>query len=168
MQRFLGMVLVGLSGAITVVAGIGLSAVPEPSLENLLLPALGIFVLVAPTLLLGVYWVSKDVRPVTENQDEMDKTLALMDMLREKPKMSVQVLATKLDISTDDVVYRINDLVGLGLFTGYLSPSDGGRVALIEPAVLQATTRCAICGAPLAVERGMTACTSCQTAYFLN
>lgn len=167
-QRFLGMVLVGLSVAITVVAGIGLSAVPELSLETVLLPALAIFALVAPTLLLGVYWVSQDVHPTLEARDEMDKTLALMDLLRERPKISVQALAIKLNISGDDVVYRVNDLARLGLFTGYLSPTDGGCVALVATEKLQATTMCAVCGAPLTLVSGMTVCKGCQTAYFLN
>ncbi|GEM_PF-6022178 len=167
-RRFLGMAMVGISGAVTVVAGIGLAASPTETLGTLLVPAIAIFLLVSPMLLFGVYWVVRDDNAPNLPELEMEKPLALVDMLKEHQEVGLKIVTEKLGVSSEDVLGMVTDLARLGLFTGYIASQGEGRAASVDNEELLRLSHCKVCSQPLQLTTSFTICSKCQTAYFLN
>lgn len=163
-RRFLGAVLIGVGVAITIGAGI-LLAVPTAS-EALLLPAVGVFLVVMPLILIGVYWLLAENNVLEMPDNEMEKPLALFDALRNEGRTSLATLAESQGISAREAEILLQELVKLRIFTGYWQPQ--GVIEVVERSVLTALSACVVCHSPLVIQTVETTCTHCQTRYFLS
>lgn len=117
-RRWIGIAALVLGFVITAVAGFVLAA-SQLTAGVLLARALIVFVIVLPIILLGIYLY---VTSNTESSDlsETEMQLKLMDMIRQRGRVSLQELAAELKVTMGTVTHLVEDLESLDLFTGYI------------------------------------------------
>jgi DNA-directed RNA polymerase subunit RPC12/RpoP len=166
--------------------GIGLIAVPvvvfaaptswafsNPGLSSGA-PALvaGCALLVAVVLAaVGVYFFLGGQREARRHA-EIEHEKQVLAAVRTRGEVKIGDLAVEMNTTADQIKKYVYDLVGKGLFTGYVS-WKGGKLFSQEAAVLARTIRetgkCADCGASLALGgKGVVACSYCGAEYFLE
>ena len=122
-------------------------------------------------LLAGVgVWFLMQGRSETTQFAEVEKQKRILNMVATQGTVQISTVALELNMPLDQVKAAIYDLVGKGLFTGYVDWKGGKLVssdaALINQAV--ATGKCANCGAPQVVGgKGVIRCDYCGAEYFL-
>jgi hypothetical protein len=117
-RRWVGIAAIVLGFLITVIAGFVLAA-SQLTTGALFVRALIVFALVLPILLVGIYLY---VTSNTESSDlsETELQLKLMDLIRERKRVSLQELAAELKVSMGTVTRLVEDLDSLDIFTGYI------------------------------------------------
>jgi DNA-directed RNA polymerase subunit RPC12/RpoP len=122
-------------------------------------------VLVLPFLGAGAFMI---VRGRSESRDlaRVAQQRRLLNMVLAQGQLAVSDAALEMNVSRDQVKAYIYDLVGKGLFTGYINWDDGilyGR----ESAAMQ-TNKCPNCGGMReVVGKGVVRCPYCGSELFL-
>lgn len=123
-------------------------------------------VLVLPLIGGGIYFLvhgqaeAKDLQEVAEQR-------RLLDIVKTRGTVSISDLVLELRSSRDDVQSDLYDLVGRGLFTGYVDWSKG-ELYSVEAKQLQGRQTCPICGGQLELAgRGLIKCPYCGAEIFL-
>ena len=156
---------------------------------GLIIPALGIiwglaniggeleitgFVLVAalsiivglPFLGAGAYLI---VRGRTEEAQmaEVQKQKQLLNMVAAQGQISIAEAALELDVNRDQVKAWIYDLVGKGLFSGYINWNDG--LLISRRAAELRGNQCPQCGGQVELSgKGVVTCPYCGTEIYLT
>ena len=87
-------------------------------------------------------------------------------MVKTQGQVRVSDVALELNLSRDQVQDYIYDLVGKGLFTGYINWSEG--VLYAKDAKEMQTTKCPNCGGERElVGRGIVRCPYCGSELFI-
>lgn len=177
-KRLLGSILFTLGFTIALVAGLVIATqVSGGAAVGTLLGAAGlVFMLVAGLVGAGLYLYVQSEREAAaveeaEPESATRQQRALMDLLRERPRMRVSDLARELGVLPEQVRVLIADLGALDLFTG-AADWRGDMLYFVPADSLRGQTTCAVCGAPirLASEKRLThviPCASCGTEYFV-
>ncbi len=122
-------------------------------------------VLVLPFLGVGVVLL---VRGRAEGRDMARVALErrLLNMVLTQGRLPVAEAALQLNLSRDQVKAHIYDLVGKGLFTGYVNWNDG--ILYARQAAEMQTTKCPNCGGERElVGKGVVRCPYCGSELFL-
>jgi hypothetical protein len=91
----------------------------------------------------------------------------ILDIVRSRGQVPVSDLAIELESNLDEIKRRIHELVGLGLFSGYVNWGEGVLYSG-EAARLRGLEMCRHCGGALKLAgKGVTTCPHCGTEYFL-
>jgi hypothetical protein len=117
-RRWVGITAIVLGFVITVVAGFVLAASQLPT-GVLFVRALIIFALVLPILLVGIYLYGTSNTESSE-LSETELQLKMMDLIRERNRVSLQELAAELKVSIATVIGLVEGLDSLDIFTGYI------------------------------------------------
>ncbi len=104
-----------------------------------------------------------------EGQDEavVAKQRKILDMVSARGQVSIADVALELKASRDQVQSWVYNLVGLGLFSGYINWNDGTLYSA-QAAQLRDLTTCKKCGGQVSLAgKGVIKCQYCGTEYFL-
>jgi hypothetical protein len=125
-RRTIGISAIVIGFIATAIAGFILAA---SNLETsaLLTRAVIAFAIVLPIMIFGIYLYVTSDRDSAAGLSETELQLQLMDIIRERRRISLDDLAIALRIDIGTVVHLVEDLHTLDLFTGYID--WGNRIA---------------------------------------
>ena len=130
--------------------------------------ALGIVLVVIialPILGAGAFLTIKGGQEAAE-MAEVTKEKKLLNMVTTQGKVSVAEAALEMGLTRDDVKNYVYDLVGKGLFTGYVNWNDG--VLISQQASQMPRDKCPNCGGQLELAgKGTVKCPYCGSEIFL-
>jgi DNA-directed RNA polymerase subunit RPC12/RpoP len=135
-----------------------------------ILGAVVVFALAIPAIAVGGFLLVRGSREAAEAKQQEAagvKQRQLLDMVKTRGQVPISDLAFELKASRDDVQGWIHDLVGMGIFSGYVN-WDEGILYSIEASQLRDMTRCKHCGGEVQLAgKGVVRCGYCGTEYFL-
>jgi hypothetical protein len=122
--------------------------------------------ILSPIIAVGIYMLIRG--------GQEDKAMAhvaqqrkLLNIIKTKGQVSISDLTLELDSTFDQVQAWIYDLVGKGLFSGYINWEEGTLYSQ-QASHLQDETRCKHCGGELSLAgKGVVRCPYCGTEYFI-
>lgn len=123
--------------------------------------------LVVPLVAGGIYFL---VKGQAEARDiaRVGEQRKLLDIVSTRGQVSINDLVLDLNSSKDKVQTDLYQLVGRGLFSGYVDWSKGVLYS-VEASKLQGRQQCPNCGAPLElVGKGLIKCPYCGAEIFLT
>jgi len=170
--RLIGLVLIALAVAIIAVAALwgfanlGAGTMQSTGLAFCMGPAILVALLVAG---FGV-WFLMQGRSETAQFAEVEKEKRILNTVQTQGTVQISNLAIEMNMPLDRVKAAIYDLVGKGLFTGYVDWKAGRLVSSDAAAINQAvvTGKCPNCGAPQVVAgKGVIRCDYCGAEFFL-
>lgn len=169
--RLLGSILLVAGLGIGVIAGIWLLlGLQEGNLQGsgAIFGLLFLFlVLVAPLIGAGVFFLSRG-RAEDVAFARVRGQRRLLDMLTTRGQLSIPDVALELGMTRDQIESDLYDLVGKGLFTGFVDWRRG-ILHSIEAARLEAEQTCPNCGGTLELAgKGLVRCPYCGAEIFLG
>ncbi len=128
--------------------------------------ALGFVLFSLPFLAVGLYFLLQSRGEIVQ-QSEAEKERAVLDAVTTRGRVGIPDLAIDTDSSRDDVRRYIYDLIGKGLFTGYVNWEKGELVSA-EAAQIKEDT-CPNCGGRVELAgKGLVRCPFCGTETYLS
>jgi len=119
-----------------------------------------------PLAAAGMWFYVKGRREATEFA-EVEKEKKILNMVVTQGQVSVAETALELDASRDQVQEWIYDLVGKGLFSGYIN-WDEGMLYSKQASQMREGKKCPNCGGELELAgKGVVTCPFCGTDIFL-
>ncbi len=128
---------------------------------------IGVAVLVLPQLGVGGYMLWKG-----EQEAKMaaaaNKQRDLLNIVKTQGQVAISDLVIEMKSTRDEVEQMLRQLVGMGLFSGYVN-WDEGMLYSRQASELRQLTRCENCGGELELAgKGVIRCPYCGTEYFLD
>jgi len=124
------------------------------------------FLVTVPTVGVGVYLLVKGRRESAE-MAEVDKQRKLLNIILSRGQVNMSDLVLEMGSSSDQVKAWIYDLVGKGLFSGYINWNDGILYSK-QAGSLRETKKCPNCGGQMQFGgKGVITCPYCGTDIFL-
>jgi hypothetical protein len=123
--------------------------------------------LVLPQLGFGIFlfWKGGQETAVTGRAQEQRK---LLDIVKTQSQINISDLIIELNSSRDNVQQQIYQLVGMGLFSGYIN-WDEGMLYSRQATDLRQLSNCEYCNGELELAgKGVIRCPFCGTEYFLK
>ncbi|MBI1800327.1 MAG: PCI domain-containing protein [Chloroflexi bacterium] len=97
---------------------------------------------------------------------EVEKERTILNMVQTQGKVKISDIALQMQLNREQVKNYIYDLVGKGLFTGYINWNDG--VLVSRQASEMQTTKCPNCGGEReVVGKGVVKCPYCGSELFV-
>ncbi len=129
--------------------------------------ALGFIVLVLPQWGIGAFllWQGQKEAKIEARQTQQRK---LLDIVKTQGQIPISDLAIEMGTNRDEVKNMLYQLVGMGIFTGYVN-WDEGMLYSQQAKELRNMNKCQVCGGELELGgRGIIRCPYCGTEYFLD
>lgn len=167
--KLIGLMLIGgglLCGALGTLWAVAQRANEKLDTGALLFAIGGALVIAIPLIGAGLYFF------VVGNREEVEgKTIKqerqLLNLVSAQGQIRIADAALELDLTRDELKALIYDLVGKGLFSGYINWEDG--VLYSRQAAQLKTGSCPQCGAQLELAgKGVVQCKACGSEIFLN
>jgi len=129
--------------------------------------ALAIVVLIGlPFLGVGAYMVVRG-RAEEVQMAEVQKQKQILNMVTTRGQISIAETALELDVSRDQIKAWVYDLVGKGLFSGYINWKDGQLIS--RRAADLRGNQCPQCGGEVELSgKGVVSCRYCGTEVYLT
>lgn len=97
---------------------------------------------------------------------EVAKERQILNMVMTRGQLRISDAALEMDLSRDQIKGYVHDLVGKGLFTGYINWNEG---VLYAKAASEMRQKCPNCGGELQLAgKGVFECPYCGTEIFLS
>ncbi len=123
-------------------------------------------VIALPFLGVGAYMVVQG-RAEEAQMAEVQREKQLLNMVATQGQVSIAEAALELDVSRDQVKAWVYDLVGKGLFSGYINWDDG--LLISRRAAELRGNKCPNCGGAVELSgKGVVSCPYCGTEIFLT
>jgi DNA-directed RNA polymerase subunit RPC12/RpoP len=161
------LIAVGLVLLLAVAAMLGVfSASTGLNAGGLALGVVLIIVIVLPIIAAGVFLTVKGGQEAAE-MAEVAQEKKLLNMIVTQGKISIGEAALELRLTRDQVKDYVYDLVGKGLFTGYVNWDDGMLIS--QQASQMPKNKCPNCGGQLELAgKGTVTCPYCGTDIFMS
>ena len=172
--RLIGLVLIGV--AMVMVAGAAIWVFGAMNQQGMQLQGGGAALTMGCALLVAALvagfgvWFLAQGRSETAQFAEVEKQKRILNTVQTQGTVQISSLALDMNMPLPKVKEAIYDLVGKGLFTGYVD-WKAGRLVSSDAAVIQqavVTGKCPNCGAPQVVGgKGVIRCDYCGAELFL-
>lgn len=160
-SKIIGIVLMIVGVGIAVWLGAGLAT--GKSVTGV---ALGFVLFSLPFFAVGAYFLMRSGGEIVQ-QTKADKERAILNAVMTRGRVGVADLAIENDSSRDEVRTYIYDLIGKGLFTGYVN-WDKGELVSAEAAQIK-EGQCPNCGGAVKLAgKGLVRCPYCGTETYLS
>ena len=168
--RTLGLVLLAVGIGACIIGGVyfGFGAIGEERSPAAMVLGFGILflVLVAPLVGAGIYLYIRGGREEAQLA-KVRQERRILDMVKTQGQVQISDVVLELEADVDEVKGWVYDLVGKGLFSGYISWDDGTLYSQ-EVSKLR-TNRCPNCGGEVELGgKGVVKCPYCGTEIFLS
>ena len=168
--RTIGILLAGGGSIVLAVIVIwGLSGRSSGDLETsgfVLLLGLALVILL-PVILGGLFMIVKG-QAETRNLAEVDEQRKLLNLVQTRGQVSISDLVLDLQSNRDEVQASLTELVGRGLFSGYVDWQKG-MLYSVEASKLQGRQTCPNCGGAVELAgKGLIKCPYCGAEIFLT
>lgn len=135
------------------------------SLSGFLLGLLLVLVLTLPLLASGIFLLVRG-RSEAEQFAEAEEEKKILNIVRTQGQVNVAEVAIEMNLTRGQVREYIYDLVGKGLFTGYINWDEG--ILYAREAAEMHSTKCPNCGGVReVVGKGIVQCPYCGSDLFL-
>jgi hypothetical protein len=125
-----------------------------------------VIILALPFLGVGAYMVARG-RTEEAQMAEVQKQKQILNMVTTQGQVSIAEVALELDVSRDQIKAWVYDLVGKGLFSGYINWDDG--LLISRRAAELRGNKCPQCGGEVELSgKGVVSCPYCGTEVFLT
>ncbi|MGB1251548.1 MAG: hypothetical protein ACPG8W_13105 [Candidatus Promineifilaceae bacterium] len=115
----------------------------------------------------GIFFLTKGKDDAAKNA-ERKKQRQLLNMVKAQGQVDIDEVAVELDMRREAVQTLLHDLVGKGLYSGYIK-WDEGVLYSEDAGKLRELTSCRNCGGNVTLAgKGVVACPYCGTEYFLD
>jgi hypothetical protein len=129
--------------------------------------ALGFLVLVLPQWGVGAYLLWKGTEEAA-TQETAEKQRELLDVIQAHGQIDIGDVAIRMQVPKDDVQEMLYQLVGMGLYSGYIN-WDEGTLYSKEASQIRELKNCYHCGGEVEFAgKGVLRCPYCGTEYFLD
>jgi hypothetical protein len=123
-------------------------------------------ILALPFLGVGAYLIVQG-RSEESQMAEVQKEKQLLNMVATQGQVSIAEAALELDVSRDQIKAWVYDLVGKGLFSGYINWDDG--LLISRRAAELRGNKCPNCGGQVELSgKGVVSCPYCGSEIFLT
>lgn len=166
--RIIGGLMVVAALALMLVVGVWLVANLAEGTLRISGAALGVVLvlIVAAPLLGGGAFLFVRGREEVQQFAEVAKERQILNMVLTRGKLRISDAAIEMDLSRDKIKEYVHDLVGKGLFTGYINWNDG---VLYAKEASEMRRKCPNCGGELELAgKGVFECPYCGTEIFLT
>jgi hypothetical protein len=173
--RLIGLVLIVVAVAILLVAGVWITSTLGPSGPGRIQgggAAVAMIFALIPALVIGGagVWFLMHGRTEVAQFADVEKQKRILNIVQTQGTVQLASMALEMNMPLSQVKEAIYDLVGKGLFTGYVDWKSGKLVSSDAAAINDAvvTGKCPNCGAPQVVAgKGMIRCEYCGAEFFL-
>ena len=129
--------------------------------------AIGFIVLVLPQWGVGGFMLWKGGQDMAADA-RADQQRKLLNIVKTRGQVDIGDLVIEMQSDRDSVKQMLHDLVGMGLFSGYVN-WDEGVLYSQEAGQLRDLTRCRHCDGEVELAgKGVIRCPYCGTEYFLE
>lgn len=123
-------------------------------------------VIVVPLIGFGLFFLQRGAAEGRQSQTIAEQR-TILDMVKTQGKVSIADLSFATKLNRDQIEQRIRELVGRGLFTGYVD-WNSGMLYSVDAAKLHGATTCPNCGGELTLAgKGLVKCPYCGAEIFL-
>jgi len=165
--RTVGLILILVAVIFIVAAGLYLYSGRGNRLDNsaFLLGLALVVILASPVLGAGIYLIMHG-RGEEQQFAQAAQEKKILNIVRAHGKADIADVALEMNLTRDRIKEYIYDLVGKGLFTGYINWDEG--VLYAREAAEMRTTKCPNCGGVRElVGKGIVKCPYCGSELFL-
>lgn len=158
-------VILGLAGGAWLISGMNEDKLEQSGAIFGLVLLLGVVVI--PLVGGGIFFARKGA--LEEKQmAKIDQQRQLLNIVSTRGQVSIAELVLEMHSSRDQVEKDLNELVGLGLFSGYVDWKKG-LLYSVDASKLQGTQFCPNCGGKLELAgKGVVTCPYCGAQIFLS
>jgi hypothetical protein len=165
--KTIGIVLIVAGVVLLLGAGAWLSSEGANTTGGRVIGAILAFVIIAPMIGAGIFLFFKGSQE-EKAMAEVARQRKLLNIVKTQGQVTISDLVLELDATLDQVQNWIYDLVGKGLYSGYVNWEEGALIGQ-GASQLRDETRCKHCGGELSLAgKGVVRCPYCGTEYFLN
>lgn len=158
-------VILGLAGGAWLISGMNEDKLEQSGAIFGLILLLGVVVI--PLIGGGVFFTRKGAME-EKQMAKINEQRRLLDIVSTRGQVSISDLVLELKSSRDQVERDLNDLVGRGLFSGYVDWNKG-MLYSVEASKLQGAQFCPNCGGKLELAgKGVVTCPYCGAQIFLS
>lgn len=123
-------------------------------------------VLILPLLGAGIFFIKKG-SDEAKNLARVQEQRKLLDIIKTRGQVAISDLVIEMNSTTDNVKNDLYDLVGRGLFSGYVDWNKGTLYS-VEASKLNGQHNCPNCGGQLELGgKGLIKCPYCGAEIFL-
>jgi len=160
-----GGLVLGLAISGWLVSGLQDEKIDTPAAIFGLVLALGVVIL--PMVGGGAYFLVHGIRE-EQTIAEVEQQRTLLNAVMTQGQVSISDLVLDLGTSRDAIQKDLYDLVGKGIFSGYID-WNSGMLCSVEASKLQGTQTCPNCGGQLELAgKGLVKCPYCGAEIFLS
>jgi DNA-directed RNA polymerase subunit RPC12/RpoP len=126
-----------------------------------------LLIIVLPMILGGIFLLFRGQAEARDHA-EVQKQRMVLNMVETRGKVRIADIALEINGTRDQVQKYIYDLVGKGLFTGYVN-WQAGELLAVDARQLNASQTCPNCGGQLELAgKGLVQCPFCGSEIFLS
>jgi hypothetical protein len=167
-NRLIGIMLIILGLIVAIIAGAWLFT--NEGLEGparILGLGLVLVVPVAPLVGFGIYLTVYGGQQAAQ-QATAQQQRDLLNIVQSRGEVAIHDVAIEMQMQRDDIKGMLHDLVGLGVFSGYINWDDGVLYSQ-EASHLRDLSQCPNCGGDIELSgKGIARCRFCGTEFFLS